>query len=199
MKYLLLLFLLAATAAHAQMQPPVPTSAELKRAAEAKELEKLPASTETLDAKNGFRQYKLGSSIVDYPNLKLRGASTYVAPNESMTIGDIRLMTLGFASYQNKLAAISFSTMGEANSNKLLAVLTAQYGQGQEAGYNKLAWTGSKVTMTFEKKTSTAAYRSIYSSATTGIYCEVYIVSNELVAEMNARDKAAAKKAAGDL
>lgn len=183
----------------AQMQPPASTSLETKRMAEAKELEKLPASVEALDAKNGFRQYKLDSPITDYPNLKPRANNAYLAPNESMLIGDAKLMTLAFVSYKGKLAGIALGAMGEVNSNKLLEILIAQYGPGQEAGYQKLAWVGGKVTMSFEKKTSTSAYRSPYSSASIGSYCEVYITSNSLVAEMNAEKNAAAKKAGSDL
>lgn len=197
-KLLLAGLLLSAAPAFGQMQPPPPSQAEL-RAKEAKELEGLPATVEALDAKNGFRQYKLGTPVADYPTLKLRTKNMYVAPSEVLTVGDVKLMSLGFSAYKDKLAVVMFSAMGEANCDKLLEILTAQYGQGKDAGYQKLAWVGQKATMTFEKKTSTASYSGLYSRPATGVYCVVYIASNALVAEMNSEQNAAAKKAAGDL
>ena len=197
-KLLLAGLLLSAAPAFAQMQPPPPSQAEL-RAKEAKELEGLPATVEALDAKNGFRQYKLGTPVADYPTLKLRNKNTYVAPNESLAVGDVKLMSLAFSAYKERLAVVMFSAMGEANCTKLLAILTAQYGEGKDAGYQRVVWVGDKVTMTFQKKESTAAVSSLYARPVTSTYCTVYIASNALLSEMNEADNAAAKKAAGDL
>jgi hypothetical protein len=166
MKYLLLPFLLAATAAQAQMQAPPPSQAELRAQQQAKEAALAPAGTiDALDVKNGFRQYKFGTLPSLYPSLKERGKGTFVAPEEPLAIGDVRIGGLAFSTYSGLLSGISFFTMGAENCTKLLAVLVAQYGQPQDVAYNQKAWQGNVVTLFYSKRETIGAYGVVTSSA----------------------------------
>lgn len=105
-----------------------------------------------------------------------------------MKIGDVKLSTLSFKEYKGKLSGIILGVTGAKDMDNLLAILTAQYGQGQDEGYNIRTWRGKLVTM-------------LSQSGGTGQFpFALYIISsNELDAQRNAESKQAAKKAAGDL
>jgi hypothetical protein len=187
-----LALLLTATVAHSQTTPPPPTQAEM-RAKAAKEFENAPANTETLDAKNGFRQFKFGTPVSQYPTLRERAKGLYTAPEEPMTVGDVKLRTLLFSTQNGLLSGVNFGTYGEANCQKILEALEAQYGPGKDIAYNKKAWIGNTVTMLYERKTSYGAY------SVSIVYADVYISNNAMNDQASAEKKAAAKKAAADL
>ena len=183
----------------AQMQPPPPTKVEQREAARTKLVEQAGVGTiGALDARNGFRKYELGVSIVEMTTLKPRGKDLYMAQGEAMTIGEAKLSMLAFGAEGGRLSTIYFSATEEDNCRKLLDALTAQYGPGQEAAYNKLAWQGNAVTMIYETKKRFVS-GTTYTLAREVTSCDVYITSNAISAEREAARKAAAKKAAGDL
>ena len=85
------------------------------------------------------------------------------------------------------------------NCEKLLDALTTQYGPGVEVEGNSLVWKGANVTMQYEKKTDFVPSGLSTISPRQRDSCTVLMLSNAIVAEMDAEKAAAAKKAAGDL
>lgn len=175
MKHYLLAALLAAAApALAQTTPP-PAEQEA-------------GSIEALDAKNGFRQYKLGAPIADYPNLKSKGKLGYIAPNESMNVGEFKISSLSFSAYEGRVSSIMFMASGLKDTHGIISALKAQYGEGEDTGNNMQAWKGKKATMYCQ-----AGGTTLYP------VCVVILMSNELSDLQKAQGDKAANKAAGDL
>jgi hypothetical protein len=178
MKSLLLITALLLPLGAAAQNPPPPTVSTVEVA----------GSIEALDAKNGFRNYKFGTDITAYENLRPKGKGMYHATAENMSIGDVKLNGLEFGAQDGKLATVSLSTLGTKNVEKLLDILVAQYGPGQAAGYEAQAWKGSLVTMVMQRG-GTAPFQ----------FAIVLISSNELMNKIADDRTRAAKKAASDL
>jgi hypothetical protein len=147
---------------------------------------------EDLNATNGFRTYKFGTPISSMPALKPDGEDRYIAPQEPLRIGNVELKSLYFVPYEGKLTTVVFTSVGEENCTKLLAMLKAQYGPGLDAGPEKTVWLGGVVTVFYEKQTS------ISDTVSSGIVntpnCTVYLGSTALAAEKATKE--GTKKAA---
>lgn len=105
---------------------------------------------QALDAKNGFRGYALGEPITNYPGLKRRRADMYVARDEPLKLGDVRLFMLLFGAEGGRLTSINMVTMGKANATKLLAALRSEYGEGTPDDRGRVRWRGTKVGMMYQ-------------------------------------------------
>ncbi len=105
------------------------------------------ASVSALDTENGFRTYRLGTPVKEYPQLKRTGKDIYESPTEALRVGDVPLTSLRFTSYKGRLASIVFGTLGTDKIEQLLATFTRAYGPSTSANAVLQMWAGKSVTL----------------------------------------------------
>jgi hypothetical protein len=105
------------------------------------------ASVSVLDAENGFRTYRLGAPVKEYPQLKRTGKDIYESPKEALLVGEVPLTSLSFTSYKRRLASIVFGTLGTDKIEQLLATFTRAYGPSTTTNAVLQTWVGKTVTL----------------------------------------------------
>ena len=209
MNYLLLLALLSgAAAARAQTGPryrPETDGAyynEQDRAAAANRrpfgtpLDSTLTGLAALDARNGFRAYVFGTPIRQYPAMRRFGNDVYLARQEPRLIGNTPISVPLFRTKDGVLAAVEFSASGRKNIRYLLETLTAQYGQPQESGIEKMVWRGRVSTLVF---VTNAVNFSAPVASIRHLRGTVIIYNNALAAREQAVKAASTRRATGDL
>ena len=110
-----------------------------------------------LDDQYGFREGIFEKpkesiySIVEFEK------GTFATPLEILSYGEYRLRDVIYRFYKGQLTYIRIRTVGSVNSQGVLKLLQAEYGQGEQEDKNieKYLWKGRKVTMTFDQDPET--------------------------------------------
>lgn len=135
------------------------------------------ASVSALDTENGFRTYRFGTPVKEYPQLKRIGKDLYESPQEALLVGDVPLTSVRFTSYKGRLASVVFGTLGTDKIEKLLATFTNAYGPSTSANAVLQTWVGKSVTLYVTRVG--AGDREV---------CVVTLKSNELAAMQKAAE-----------
>ena len=151
-------------------------------------------SLKALDTKNGFRQFRFGEDVSQYPALKAKsnkemgGMRYYTHTSENLKVGGADLQSIAYAFYKDKLAAIFIQTEDVTNTLALRDVLCSQYTSGYRSNpyIEHYFWFGKRVTMSYEQHPTTGA----------GM---VMLLCNELRKRQKNADALAAKHARADL
>jgi len=124
----------------------LPALAQVPSAAEST-LPSPTASVSVLDTENGFRTYRLGTPVKEYPELKRISNDLYESPKEALLVGEVPLTSLRFTSYKERLASIVFGTRGTDKIEQLLATFTRAYGPSTTTSAMLQKWVGKSVTL----------------------------------------------------
>jgi hypothetical protein len=125
------------------------------------------AGTDSLDAKNGFRSYKFGTSIASIKGMQQiesAGDSKYYRLiNEKLKIGEASLTKIAYGFYKGQFSSVLIDVNGDSNCDEVLTVLKSQYGEGKKLG-GSVNWFGRKVTLTCSVNYKTHHSTIIFSS-----------------------------------
>lgn len=151
-------------------------------------------SLKALDVKNGFRQFRFGEDVSQYPDLKpksnreMGGMRYYTHTSENLKVGGAALKSIAYAFYKDKLAAVFIQTEDVTNSLALRDALRSQYTSGYRSNpyIEHYFWFGKVVTMSYEENPATGA----------GM---VMLLSNELRKQQKNNDALAARKGGSEL
>ena len=106
-------------------------------------------SLAALDAKNGFKDAKLGTALTQFKGIvpyKGDKLGSMVRPSDAKRIGDIPLKYIKYNFYKGKLASI-LVMVDIDYKDEILATLTNAYGRGIESIGCFRAWKTQKVDM----------------------------------------------------
>lgn len=114
-------------------------------------------SLEALDAKNGFRDVKLGTKVAAMKGLKLRKKEgrnvVYSRAGDSKKFGGAVLEDIGYLFSNGELLSVVLLVKGDHNISATLDALKAGYGEPQQPNQflEKYIWRGEKVVLIFDK------------------------------------------------
>lgn len=125
-------------------------------------------SLEDLEAKNGFRDLKLGASFdaVGFSKLSTdKDTTAYTRASDKLEIGSSSLDMIMYAEYDGKLISVSLVAEGKSNCDEIEAVLRAAYGDGAKRPVsNERTWMTKSVMLAFSWNPIKAQCFIIYAS-----------------------------------
>ena len=116
-----------------------------------------------LDAENGFRDARFGTSLDTLDGLQLltesgaAGTQLYIRPDESLEIGAARLDGVTYGFYRERLYFVAIFTSGQRNTEAVLARFQEAYGPGAAVAGDavEFVWQGSRVLLHFRQDPAT--------------------------------------------
>lgn len=112
-----------------------------------------------LDDKNGFRDDLFGTPVESFQNLALIQESkdgynkVYTKTDEDFSVGNIEIFEVWYFFYKGRLETIGFKTKGYTNSDGILDILKANYGNGSQANRHieEYFWHGKTIRLHYDE------------------------------------------------
>jgi hypothetical protein len=143
-----------------------------------------PGSLKDLDKHNGFRDLVLTQRCEDIPDFKgnklvVKKAATlrtdkepyagmihYRRPQDSLAVGEIELLDIGYSCYMDQLMSVRLLGWGERPAQQLLFTFTTAFGEAPEKdediGYWR--WDSKRVVLTLQHDRDTDDVTAVFVS-----------------------------------
>lgn len=132
----------------------------------------LAGDVDALDAENGFREARFGTSLERLDGFELlsengaAGTKLYIRSDESLELGDARLDGVTYGFHADELYFVAIFTSGRTNTRAVLAAFEAAYGPGADVSGDavEFVWQGARVALHFREDPATGVGMAAFTS-----------------------------------